>query len=63
MSDFELSLRKAIKNNFTGYHLQGCYFYYCKSIWNKIKKLNLFKKKYRLNTLILSFIFKANPFF
>ena len=41
MSDFELGLRSAIKKIFVGASLQGCYFHYCKSIWKKIKKLNL----------------------
>ena len=44
MSDFELPLRKAIKNNFENYLLDGCYFHYAKPIWKKIKKLKLFKK-------------------
>ena len=56
MSDFELSLRKSIKKNFTGCTLQGCYFHFCKSIWKKIKKLHLFKKDLRYNTILLAFI-------
>ena len=47
MSDFELPLRKAIKNNFENSLLDGCYFHYAKSIWKKIKKLKLFNKKLR----------------
>ena len=62
MCNFELGLRKSIKKNFVGCLLQGCYFHFCKAIWAKIKKLGLFKKKYRLNTLIISFILKSYPF-
>ena len=62
MCDFELGLRRAIKTSFEGCSLQGCYFHYCKAIWNRIKKLNLFKKNLRINTMILAFIIKAYPF-
>ena len=62
MSDFELSLRKSIRKNFKGCILQGCYFHFCKSIWKKIKKLHLFKKEYRYNTIILAFVMKVYPF-
>ena len=62
MSDFELPMRKSIKNCFDGCLLEGCFFHYCRSIWKKIKKLNLYKKSYRKNTLILSFILKSYPF-
>ena len=62
MTDFELSLRKSVKNNFEFYLLNGCYFHYCKAIWKKIKKLNLFKKNFRMNTLLLAFVMKAYPY-
>ena len=62
MCDFEIGLRKAIKNNFESCLLDGCYFHYCKAIWKKIKKLNLFKKDLRFNTIIISFIMKSYPF-
>ena len=62
MSDFEIGLRNAIKNNFESCLLDGCYFHYCKAIWKKIKKLNLFKKDLRFNTIIISFIMKSYPF-
>ena len=62
MCDFEIGLRKAIKKNFENALLDGCYFHYCKAIWKKIKKLKLFNKKLRLNTIILSFVMKAYPF-
>ena len=44
MCDFEIPLRRAIKNSFKNSILEGCYFHYCKAIWKKIKKLSLFKK-------------------
>ena len=62
MSDFEIGLRRAIKNKFEDCLLDGCYFHYCKAIWKKIKKLNLFKKKLRYNTIIIVFSMKAYPF-
>ena len=62
MTDFEISLRKSVKNCFKGCILQGCCFHYCKAVWKKIKKYNLFKKNLRLNTMILSFALKAYPF-
>ena len=62
MCDFELGLRRAIKNSFEDCSLQGCYFHYCKAIWNKIKKLHLFKKKLRIHMMFLSFTIKAYPF-
>ena len=43
MSDFEIGLRRAIKNKFEDCLLDGCYFHFCKAIWKKIKKLNLSK--------------------
>ena len=62
MCDFELPLRKAIKNNFKNCLLDGCYFHYAKEIWKKIKKLKLFKKKLRYETIIVAFIIKVYPF-
>ena len=62
MSDFEIGLRKAIKKNFELCLLDGCYFHYCKAIWKKIKKLNLFKKKLRYNTIIIFFVMKVYPY-
>lgn len=62
MSDFELPMRKAIKKCFDGCLLNGCFFHYCRAIWKKIKKLNLFKKALRKNTMILAFILKSYPF-
>ena len=42
MCDFEIGMRRAIKNNFDLCLLEECYFHYCKAIWKKIKKLNIF---------------------
>ena len=53
MSDFEIGLRRSIKSNFDFCILEGCYFHYCKAIWKKILKLNLFKKSLRYDTLII----------
>jgi len=61
-SDFELGLRRAIKNKLEDCLLDGCYFHYCKAIWKIIKKLNLFKKRLRYNTIIIVFIMKVYPF-
>lgn len=51
MSGFEFSLCGSINKNFYICLLNGCFFYYYKAIWKKIKKLNLFSKKLRLNIL------------
>lgn len=37
-------------------------FYYSKAIWKKIKKLKLFNKNLRYNTILLAFILKSYPF-
>ena len=44
MSDFEIGLRRALKNNCVFCLLERCYFHYNKTIFSKIKKLNLLKK-------------------
>lgn len=61
-TDFELGLRKLIKNVFKGCLLNGCFFHYCKAMWKKIKALDLFKRENRINNLIIAFILKAYPF-
>ena len=61
MCDFELGLRKSIKKVFEGGLLQSC-FHFCKSIWTEIKKMHLFKKEMRNNTLIIAFLMKIYPF-
>jgi hypothetical protein len=58
MSDLELGMRKAIKASFELCKLQVCYFHFCKAIWNKIKKLHLFKKAYRVY-YVNSFYYKS----
>ena len=62
MCDFEIGLREAIKNEFKFCILQVCYFHYCKAIWKKIKKLHLFKKELRYDTIIIFFIMKVYPY-
>ena len=44
MTDFEISLRKAVRYSFPNSPLIGCYFHYLKSIIKKIKELGLLKK-------------------
>lgn len=55
MYDFELNLRKTIKNCFLDCNLKGCYFHYIKNLWAKAKKFGLFRKKYINKTKILIF--------
>ena len=43
MTDFELSLRKVINEIYPNFYLEGCYFHYSKSLWNKAK-INRFNK-------------------
>lgn len=43
MCDFELGLRKSVKNVFEGSILQGCFFHFCKSIWKTINVLDNIK--------------------
>ena len=62
MSDFEIGLRRAIKKKFEYCLLDGCYFHYCKAIWKKIKKLQLFKKTLIYDTIIIFFVMKVYPF-
>lgn len=45
MSDYEKSLRKAIKKEFPNTPLLGCYFHFSKAIIKKYKELGLLKKK------------------
>ena len=58
MSDYEKSLRAAIKNN----KIRGCYFHYAKCIYKKCKDLNLFKKSAKNNTIIIAFFLKLFPY-
>ena len=45
MSNYERSLRNAIKSNFEGIKILGCFFHYAKNIYKKCKDLKLFTKK------------------
>ena len=56
MCDFELNLRKSIKNNFEKCTLKGCYFHYVKNLWMKAKKIGLTKKKYIKKQIPLFFL-------
>ena len=47
MSDFELELRKSIRNNFNESELMGCFFHFIKNLYAYFKKLGLCNKKYR----------------
>ena len=56
MSDFELSLRKAINEIFPNFKLKGCYFHHIKNIWAKTKKLGLCRKKIIDKTKLIIFL-------
>ena len=45
MTDYEHSLRTAIKNNLPDIKIRSCYFHYSKAIYKKAKFYNLFSKK------------------
>ena len=62
MSDFELSLRKAIIEMFPNFKLKGCYFHYFKNIWAKAKKLRLCRKKIIDKTKLIIFALKIITF-
>ena len=57
MSDYERSLRNAIKNNFEGITIRGCFFHHAKNIHIKFKDLKLFTKKRKNN-----YIFQNLPY-
>lgn len=46
MSDFELTLRKSIRNNFNESELMGCYFQFIKIYIHILKKYVYVKKKF-----------------
>lgn len=46
MSDFELTLRKSIRNNFNESELMGCYFQFIKDLYTYFKEIGLCKKKF-----------------
>jgi hypothetical protein len=62
MSDFELTLRKSIRNNFNESELMGCYFHFIKNLYAYFKKLGLCNKRNLKNTLKFLFFFKIFPF-
>ena len=62
MTDFEHSLRKVISEMYPNCYLEGCYFHYSKSLWNKAKKLGLINKKYLQTTKVIIFAYKMYHF-
>lgn len=62
MTDYEKTLRIAVKNNFVDSKIRGCYFHHSKMIYKKCKNYNLFSKKKRKNTVIIAFILKIFPY-
>ena len=62
MSDFDLSLRKAIIEMLPNFKLKGCYFHYIKNIWAKAKKLRLCRKKIIDKTKLIIFVLKIITF-
>jgi hypothetical protein len=62
MTDFEHSLRVAIKNNFPDIKIRACYFHYAKAIYKKCKQYHLFTKKRKRDTFIISFSLKIFPY-
>ena len=51
MSDFEISLRKAIIKNFPNSEIMGCYFHFVKNLFTKCKKLGLCNKDHIKETI------------
>ena len=58
MSDFELSLHKAIIEMFPNFKLKGCYFHYIKNIQVEAKKIGLCRKKIIDKTKLIIFALK-----
>ena len=55
--------RNAVKKQFQGIYLRGCYFHYSQSIWRKVQKLglsNLYHSNQTFRALIRAF--KSLPF-
>ena len=61
-SDFEKSLRNALKRSFPETPILGCYFHYIKCLFDKFKSLSLMKKKNIKVNLKILFFFKLFPF-
>ena len=62
MCDFEPSLIKSVKKNFTNSKVDGCYFHFVKLMWSKAKSLGLCNRNNIKLTKILVFILKLLPF-
>ena len=62
MSDFEFSLMKAIREEFSESRLNGCYFHYVKAPWKKMRNQGLAQKKLIENAKIIVFACKIYPF-
>ena len=63
MSDWEQAARNAVKRDYPGIRLNGCWFHYTQAIWRKIQKCGL-ASTYRGNSECASFVKKimAIPF-
>ena len=62
MTDFELSLRNAIKGIFPNFILKGCYFHYIKNLWANAKKIGFIRKKFIGKTKLIIFALKIITF-
>ena len=62
MSDFEIALRRSIKEVFPNCILDGCFFHYTKLLWKHAKILGLCKKNEIKNTKIFLFLLKLYPY-
>ena len=58
ITDFELSLRKVLREKYGGIKLRGCFFHYVKALWSKAKKLGLCTKKNLPRTKLIIFTLK-----
>ena len=57
LTDFEKPLQNAIKKNFPGAVIDGCFFHFVKLLWAKSKKLGLCKCDQLKKTKLIIFIF------
>jgi len=58
MTDFEKALKNALKCVFPNAKLGGCYFHYCKLIWEAARKNGLTKKFLLDKTIMLVLLLK-----
>ena len=59
MSVWEKGARNAVKKQFQGSYLRGCYFHYSQSIWRKVQKLglsNVYHSNQKFRALIRAFM-------